>query len=295
MSLEWVYSVIRHVIYLFTLPNVPFILWRVQLRPHVMLDERELRPGEEWSDASGYWKIVRISKGILLLDGKTRFPELQPGDVLVIHPTDASALRASRINSAAFQYFYFQPEHLLGLMTASERLALSAFAATTETQVLPSAHPIAKQFAEIASGTRHWSFFTRCRLLNLAAVIFEEIRVPAIRQSSPTTSSHLKILEKISDEDLIRLPTTALANLSGCRVKHFQRSLRAQYGTSLRIKQRELRLEKALQLLTDTDMSIREIAHVSRYKDSRFFVAMFKRTFGRKPSEWRDELAEKKL
>jgi AraC-like DNA-binding protein len=62
---------------------------------------------------------------------------------------------------------------------------------------------------------------------------------------------------------------------------------RKQFKTSIRAKQTELRLEKARQLLADTDDRILNIAHESGYRHMGFFNAAFKRKFGITPSDWR--------
>ena len=55
----------------------------------------------------------------------------------------------------------------------------------------------------------------------------------------------------------------------------------------LRARQIELRLQRARQLLTDSDAKIINVAYDSGYRHLGLFNAMFKKRFGVTPSEWR--------
>ena len=75
--------------------------------------------------------------------------------------------------------------------------------------------------------------------------------------------------------------------MCGCSLRHFRRMFRKQFKTSIRAKQTELRLEKARQLLTETDDKTSTIAHAAGYRHLGFFNMMFKKKFGMTPTEWR--------
>ena len=55
----------------------------------------------------------------------------------------------------------------------------------------------------------------------------------------------------------------------------------------LRARQIELRLQRARQLLGDSDAKIINVAYDSGYRHLGLFNAMFKKRFGVTPSEWR--------
>ena len=132
----------------------------VKLLTHLFINECELAPGSEWKDSSPGWKIVLVSKGYFYWIGRAEVRDLKTGDVLVIGPAVEGALRASQISPATLHFFYFQPEHLVGMMSLSERLSLEAFAQTAQTRIIPATESVAKEFADLAhNSSRRRSFF----------------------------------------------------------------------------------------------------------------------------------------
>ena len=263
----------------------------MKLLTHLFINGCELAPGGEWKDMSPGWKIVLISKGFLYWIARSDLRDLKTGDVLVIGPAVEGVLRASQISAATLHFFYFQPEHLVGLMSLSERMSLDAFAQMNQTRIIPASDPIAREFTELANNaTRRRSFFSRCRILHLVAMIFGDT-LPSVSQPKTNVATTLlrfeEIISRISDTDLIKYSSEQLAELCGCSLRHFRRMFRKQFKTSIRAKQTELRLEKARQLLMETNDKMAAVAHAAGYHHLGFFNMMFKKKFGMTPSEWR--------
>jgi AraC-like DNA-binding protein len=263
----------------------------VKLLTHLFIDECELAPGAEWKDASPGWKIILVSEGFFYWIARSEIKDLKTGDILVVGPEIDGLLRASQISAAQLHFFYFQPEHLVGLMSLSERLSLDAFTQTAQTRIIPADSAIAKEFAELAHNiSRRRSFFYRCRILHLVAMIFGDA-LPAVSEPRSNVATTLmrfeSIIARISDSDLINYSSEQLAEMCGCSLRHFRRMFRAQFKTSIRAKQTELRLAKARQLLTETDDKTSTIAYAAGYRHLGFFNMMFKKKFGMTPTEWR--------
>ena len=267
----------------------------MKLLTHLFINECELAPGSEWKDTSPGWKIVLASKGFFYWIARSEVRELQTGDVLVIGPAVDGLLRASQISAATLHYFNFQPEHLVGLMSLSERLSLEAIAQTPQTRIIAANTEVAKEFADLVKNTGpRRSFFYRCRILHLVAMIFGNA-MPNVSQPRTNVATTLlrfeEIISRIPDADLINCSAEKLAEMCGCSLRHFRRMFRKQFKTSIRAKQTELRLQKARQLLAETDEKIVSIATESGYRHLGFFNAMFKKKFGVTPSEWRRQNA----
>jgi hemolysin activation/secretion protein/AraC-like DNA-binding protein len=264
----------------------------VKLLTHLYINEFELGPGGEWKDSTPGWKIVLVSKGYFYWMARSEVRDLKTGDMLVIGPAVDGVLRASQISAAVLHFFYFRPEHLVGLMSLSERLSLDTFAQTAQTRVISADTPVAKEFLELAnrSSSNRRSFFYRCRILHLVAMIFGEA-VPSISPTRNHVASTLnrfeEIISRIPDADLVNYSSEKLAEMCGCSLRHFRRMFRKRFKTSIRAKQTEVRLEKAHQLLAETDEKVITIAYESGYRHLGFFNAMFKKRFGVTPSEWR--------
>ena len=70
--------------------------------------------------------------------------------------------------------------------------------------------------------------------------------------------------------------------------RHFSRLMQKYYGMSYTEKITELRIEYAKQLLSDTDMSVSDIAQTVGYSSKQQFVRSFKRCTGMNPGEFRN-------
>jgi AraC-like DNA-binding protein len=263
---------------------------QVKLLTHLLINESEMPPGSEWKDSSPGWKIILVSRGFCYWIARAEIRELQTGDVLVLGPSADGVLRASQIGAVALQFFYFRPEHLVGLMSLSERLSLEVFAQSAQTRIISASDPVAKEFATLANTAKRRTFFYRCRILHLVAMIFGDAvpNIPPPKRKAPGTLYRFEeVISRISDADLINYSSEKLVELCGCSERHFRRMFRKQFKTSVRAKQTELRLEKARQLLAETNEKITSIAYQSGYRHLGFFNMMFKKRFGMTPTEWR--------
>jgi len=61
------------------------------------------------------------------------------------------------------------------------------------------------------------------------------------------------------------------------------------YGVSIDDYRIKLRMEKAKELLEQTEKSVKEISMLVGYKSLGSFSAMFKKVYNMSPSEWRNE------
>ena len=263
----------------------------MKLPTHLFINEFEVAPGAEWKDSSSGWKIILISKGVLYWMSRSEVQELPPGQVLVIGPSAEGVLRGSQIGPSVIHFFYFHPEHLLGLLSLSERLSLGIFKQTTQRRIILASDPVAKKYEEVVRTLPpRQSFFYRCQLLHLAAMVFSDtFPGPALSKNHVATTQMRfeEIISRIPDVDLINYSSAKMAEMCGCSLRHFRRMFRKQFKTSIRAQQTELRLEKARHLLAETNDKILAIASSSGYQHMGLFNAMFKKRFGMTPTEWR--------
>jgi AraC-like DNA-binding protein len=262
----------------------------VKLVTHLFVETCELGPGMEWSNDSPGWRIVRVDAGFLYWITQEGSCELNKGQTLVLGPGVQGTVRSSQIGPATLHHFHFQPESLVCLMSASERLLLEAFGQTARIRILPSDDAAALEFADLVHSSGPRTFFYRCRLLNLVAMIFgETLRDgPRPRTHVATTFTRLEeIIARIPDADLIQYSSERLAEMCGCSLRHFRRVFRKHFKTSIRARQTALRLEKARQMLSATDEKVLTVAHECGYRHMSFFNLLFKKRYGTTPSAWR--------
>lgn len=108
------------------------------------------------------------------------------------------------------------------------------------------------------------------------------------------------LLEAPSEEDIVRsaltylqnrfsnpIPLDQLAMEVGMSKYHLQRTFKKVVGLTPMEYVTKLRIDKALSLLKDADLSITEIGHEVGYQSSSYFSELFHRQIGCTPMDYR--------
>jgi AraC-like DNA-binding protein len=260
------------------------------------IEETTLPPCQEWTDEAAAWRFVRISAGAAYWMGAAQPRSLTEGEVLVIWPAVKALVRASQLNSVLLHGFAFVPEWLCGLLTLAERRFFECAGQPGEpVNVLPSTHPFAQGFARlIAQRDSDQNLARRAEVLGLVAAYFGQglsPQPPPPGRSPSVRDRFEEIICRMPDLELIRHSPEQLARLCGCSPRHFSRLFRERFGVSPRVRQTEMRLLNARQLLSNSEKKIAQIALDSGYRSSSLFNSLFKRRFGASPSSWREQAA----
>jgi len=282
---------------------------------HLILQELVLRPSGEWAPEGRSWTIARVAEGggYWMQGGNAR--ALNPGDGLVLAPwskpntlpmlakqtcstglaiNDGGQLRASQLGTLKLEWFTVQPQFLNGLLTVAEWHQLEMVRATPFFLHFTANEPTGQKFAHIANQTRSDGLTMRCALLQLWASA-----VSGLLAAPPADSAHINRLRErfrqvIGHMMEAKLATCERGELAGqlhCSERHFSRLFREEFGVPLRARQIELRLQRARQLLSDSDAKVIDVAYDSGYRHLGLFNAMFKKRFGVTPSAWRQQNA----
>lgn len=265
----------------------------MQLKSHLILTPVRLDAGSEWAPGAADWQMVRIGEGIVYWIGSRDKRELGPGDTLLASPAGGGIVRVSQLAEAHLQYFTVSPETLGGLLTVGERQALDSHATHVKNapRFFKAGEPVARRFAGLGKnlGDRP-SLKNRSELLRLFAIALEEeLNATTFRRKHVNLASNrfYDLVERITERELIQFSIEEMAGLCGCSQRHLARLFRAQFGRSIRQKLTELRMEKARELLSGTNVKIAKIASESGYRHQGLFNVTFKKFFGVSPHQWR--------
>ena len=299
---------------------------------HLILQEMILRSAGEWAPGGQGWTIARVAEGsgYWMQGGNARGTynrglgaaqtgveaqsprgqraeaftcrALNMGDGLVLVPQCGSGgrLRASQLGPLKLQFFTVQPQFLNGLLTVAECHQLEIVPSHSASHVLhfTANEPIGQKFAHIANQTRSDGLTMRCALLQLwASAVSGWLTAPAL-DAAHTNRLRERFRQSIGQMLEVELSGRSLGELAGqlhCSERHFSRLFREEFGVPLRARQIELRLQRARQLLADSDAKIINVAYDSGFRHLGLFNAMFKKRFGATPSEWRQQNARKNL
>jgi AraC family transcriptional regulator len=106
-----------------------------------------------------------------------------------------------------------------------------------------------------------------------------------IRKLKPSEVERVVSATKASLSTGARL--SDIARLVGLTPSHLSRSFRASVGVTYSAFLLRLRLDTAMRLMRDTEMSLSEVATESGYCDQSHFSRSFGRAVGSTPFQWR--------
>jgi AraC-like DNA-binding protein len=259
------------------------------------MEETRLQPGQEWLEPAGVWRFLRVDNGAAYWLGKPNTRSVTEGELLIIPPAAQGVVRASQLNEVSLHVFSFAPDGLWGLFSLEERHNFERGNRPGQLWFLPSTHPATRRFAALAAACEvNPGLSQRAEALGIVAEVFDHEIAPCHPPPSAGLSARQRFQQMVAqmpDTEVINHTAAQLARLCGCSSRHFNRLFRKQFGISVRSKQAELRLLKARQLLCCTKERIAQIAEASGYRNLSLFNFLFKKRFGKTPTEWRKQAA----
>jgi hemolysin activation/secretion protein len=265
------------------------------MRPQtpLALQQIDLISAAEWNVLAPAWSIVRISGGLGYCLTNRQALALSLAEVIIVPPNSAVIFRASQLGQLKLHYFQFEPHHFNCLLTLAEQqhLAVMIDADGGLVRHFPGEHTISEQFTALSQNFPCENrLLERCKMLALMATLFgpkvKPIPLPEEKQALALRRFQ-EMMGRMSEAELVEHKPDDLARECGCSPRHFTRLFRAQFGLSLKARQTELKLEKARQLLWETDAKVINVALDSGYRHLGLFNAMFKKHFGLTPTELR--------
>lgn len=260
---------------------------------HLVLQELTLSPSAEWLPHCNGWMMTRVAEGTgYWLQSSAAHRQLNLGDGLVILRNANGIVRASQLSSLKLQLFTVHPQYLNGLLTVTEwqQLEVASDNPLPPVSFFAADEPIGQKFMRLADQTPSDRLPMRCALLLLWANAVSSLMPLPV--SPPAGGNKLRDhfrehVGRMTEAELSERSLTELARRLHCSERHFSRLFREEFGVPFRARQNELRLQRARQLLVDSNTSILNVAHESGYRYLRPFNAIFKKRFGVTPTEWR--------
>lgn len=258
--------------------------------PSLTLQTIAIPIGTEWSPEQPGLGFCRVTGGYLL--GKNVGRELSAGAVVQFANQSGVRFRASQLEAVELQYFYVRPELLGGLLTMAEQGLLHQVIGqlTTAPRVLEPQHPLSGEFAEVCLAPPPVNeLVRRAALLRLAGVAMgAELQAAGpVPESKDSRDRFLLLLRRMSESELHDHTPAELARMCGCSERHFSRLFQSHFDVNFRTKKISFRLNRAKQLLRESNSKVIHTAMESGFNNVGQFNRMFKRQFGTTPSEWR--------
>jgi AraC-like DNA-binding protein len=269
-----------------------------QFEPHLTIQERRLPEGGEWMPQFRSWCFLQVRSGICYWHEPGGAREIPAGAALVLSRANGGVLCASQLSDVEIAFFCLEPERLAGLLSLREQLTLqtAASAEPGSARVLPPEHPVAQRFKNLRLRLNYSvsNLPVRLQLLQLFVDMFsaEFEQPPPVGSEMDGRGRLRKLLDQMAASEFVELSLADLAPKMRCSPRHVSRLFRAEMGASFREKQTELRLDKAREMLANSDAKVVEVALTSGYQSNSLFSLLFKKRFGLSPGKWRQQHAQ---
>jgi two-component system response regulator YesN len=118
--------------------------------------------------------------------------------------------------------------------------------------------------------------------------VLDELSLLAVEEDFTSGREMVDRLKRKAEIDYKQdLSLTRIASDANYNLSYVSRLFKAETGTSYLKYLTDIRLQKARQLLRETNLSIGQVAKEVGYRDDKHFIKTFKRVVGMTPSEYR--------
>lgn len=261
---------------------------------HLVMATATILPRQEWIPHFSGWCVIRVNAGSGFWVQPRLNRELPNGSVLVVAQAQSGNVRASQLGEMSLAFYQVSPERLVGLASISEMKSLAAAALNPESNVriFPPDAAISIHLKNFSNADEA-GIGSRLKLLSFFVGSLEnELEQKTTGESIQATTRLKHFLARTSPLELMDMSLSDLARATGCTPRHLSRIFGEVAGKSFRAEQAEIRLRRALDLLTTTNLKVVDVALESGYSSLSLFNLMFKRRYGASPGKWREKSPE---
>ncbi len=252
-----------------------------------------LAPAEEIQYSNYGFEFMLLCSGIgYWIEGEETIM-LEPGKLLILSRERQGYLRGAKYEKATISAFTINPEWLYGIVSIEEQQRIIQILIDLKLPtVLPEDHPATVAFRAQLYQSQSMDLCSRARALEiLALVVRSSLEDESLENSRsvPACACEVRVTRRLSSLSMVELLEVSMENIAeycGCTTRHARRVFRQIYGSSLREKQKEVRMSQATQLLSHGKLPWASVAKHCGFPDSQRFRAAFRRQFGLTPAEW---------
>lgn len=268
----------------------PFALYRIRNAHH------PFSVSLHWHDEV---EIIYVEQGILHLTIDKTTYTAETGSIFIVNSQEIHEMSLTDTNTIYYTILFplnsliFQMQDncnqsfLLPLseqtMLFSTNLNESAYHSVYETKLKELISIYYKKSTAYQLGTKS------C-LLSLIYLLYTNSDIHLSKKDLTYNKLHREILYYINENYLETIPLEDIANHFHMAPKYFSRYFKNIFHTTLTEYITQLRLEKALELLQHSELSVTEIALQTGFSSCSYFNKRFKSTFGKSPKKYLEQI-----
>ena len=271
----------------------------------VELVERVLDSSRIAVDYSAHdsFELAAIRKGQLLFSftgGRTA--TLNPGDMIIIRPRMSHRVTSPGGSTCDIVVMRFQFSGTAGQEISAPSLQdfIAYLEGPAETEFLPISvglwSDVSKQINRILTEQRQsregTEYMTRLLVLELFVLLSRALRAQweSAVESQGRVSEYMRNARRYIDENFDQeLTLRQIAGFVYLSPSYFVRAFKEAWGESPMHYLQQVKLQKAQELLSGTDQSIRDVAIRAGFSDQRRMNELFAKTLGVSPMKYRKQ------
>ena len=246
-------------------------------------------------------EIFRVLEGSAKIVINNRPISIERDDVIIVNPFEAHGTYLVDTDSAFTRTcVMFHPYHVFPAESGNDRFFADLKGIFFENRI-PASHPAGKALRDSLDGMVElfesrplgWTVKAFAELMNFYSIV---VSSHLYREQSGNTSYMFDFMTRVStyiddhlDEDI---STTDIAAFCQYSTEHFCRLFKKTVGISAIEYINEYRIGKSELLLSQTDLSITEIAAEVGFENANYFARVFNKIRKESPSEYRKRIAE---
>lgn len=252
------------------------------------------------------FELIVMTKGTLYLQYQEVKYSISPGEFLLLPPSESGMREGFKKSDCCFYWLHFTYRH--PVQTIDSHSLPENYKPGPDQILVPARGTLAQPEKAIVL-LRLLQDYVRSQYLHvtknyLSTLVLCEINSQSAlilsKGENPCTIPYQKqlyndILDYIKDHIRQDLKVNDIADHFGYNGKYLSHAFKEIVGMTLKQYIIKIKMEEAAFLLTDTNVSIKEVSDLLGYSDSHNFMKLFKRQMGLTPSEYRNSHSKRIL
>lgn len=251
------------------------------------------------------FELIIMTRGTLYLQYQNIKYTVTPGEYLLLAPSEAGMREGFQKSDCSFYWLHFTYEH--PVQTIDSQSIVDSSILEPDKLLVPSRGTLA-QPEKVIILLRLLQDYVRSHYLLIAKnYLSTSVLCEINNQSSSILSREDKMAASYQKQlyndilDYIKyhihqdLKVNDIAEHFGYNGKYLSHTFKKIVGMTLKQYIIKIKMEEAAFLLSDTNLSIKEISDALGYSDNHNFMKLFKRQMGMTPSEYRNSHSKRIL
>ena len=251
-----------------------------------------------------YEIIIGVNKTLYIQQDDIQY-EVNPGDILLLIPYHTHLGYAACTTDISFYWFHFLCPYPTEIIDEKAMAAVVSTIRSDPFQPVPKPHIFIPFYSRPANIERinilfnqlldvaNADYYTHHAVNYLATVLLIELSQQTITSfqtaslKAPTDQNLAKILEWIRIHAMNQISVSSIAKEFSYNRDYLSRFFKQKTGMNIKAYIHMLKMNKAKDLLTRTNQSIKEIAYTVGIYDEKYFMKLFKKYEKVTPTEFR--------